>query len=210
MSNALAKSKVLNSNVVQFCSSWETPVPIFTLILAAVNGGFALTGGLAALFFIPMFVFLVLGFGGNFALSNKLDNNSFNVLGQRASGYTDHYYWNSNHEYVPLPDEQRVYGMSSRNIFKRYMGLSKEDKRLFPSNLIDTLASDLTVEERGKVTVAATKVINEIDQRNALLKDHERNAKIQARSGGIDALVETLSDAERDVKIQTDTYKELL
>ena len=91
---------------------------------------------------------------------------------------------------------------SLTRLTERYLELPKEDRKMFPGNILDVINGDLTQDEQRKLEGSMSKIFATIRDRNELRREIGRHPEI---------IADTLFDLEsvnRNIKIEVDTLAE--
>jgi len=107
-----------------------------------------------------------------------------------------------------LPDS-RSYGCHDRNplhtLAIEYWDLSDEDKRSFPTNIIDVMSNpDLTTTQRHKVVYAMEETFRAINAKDA------QKREVVRRDIDISSVLQYMEDQRSGLEIERKTYEELM
>ena len=123
-------------------------------------------------------------FGHNLSELNKIDNNSGKANRNQYS------YYNS--------------GLGSADLLRKIINLPKKDQRLFPPDLVQTLAQNLLPAERRKINDSIYATLQKIEERDKHL------AEVEMKAIPTEHVLAALADAKRNVESDIEVYKEFL
>lgn len=95
------------------------------------------------------------------------------------------------------------YTDGSRNLIRKVRELPAEDRSAFPYDLIAALSNDIEGKRRYEINRGIEAALKEISERNT------QRALAMKRAVPTDHILEALSDARSNFKVETDTLKEL-